>query len=120
MIYGFIAARDSELVHNLRQRPQVNASYADPAKNNYVSVHGKAELIEDKAKLDELWSDFYQMYFEGGKEDPNIQLIKIDAGGAEYWQGGGKVRTIFALAKTLISGQSLNEAELGTNETVKL
>lgn len=116
----FIAARDSELVHNLGARPQVNVSYADPIKNNYLSIHGTAELVEDSAKLDELWSEAHRIYFEGGKEDPNIQLVKIDSGGAEYWQSGGKIRTMFALAKTLISGSKLNENEVGKNATVKL
>ncbi|MGX9686712.1 pyridoxamine 5'-phosphate oxidase family protein [Deinococcus wulumuqiensis] len=116
----FIGAKDSEAVHDMRARPQVNVSYADTGSNNYVSVHGTAELVEDRAKLDELWSDMYDMYFEGGKEDPNVQLIKIDARGAEYWESGGKVRTLFALAKNLIPGQKAEAGELGKNETVEL
>lgn len=116
----FIGAKDSEVVHDVRSRPQVNVSYADTGSNNYVSVHGTAELIEDRAKLDELWSDMYDMYFEGGKEDPNVQLIKINAEGAEYWESGGKVRTLFAFAKNLIPGQRADASELGKNDTVNL
>ena len=116
----FIGAKDSEAVHDMRTRPQVNVSYADTGSNNYVSVTGTADLVEDRAKLDELWSDMYNMYFEGGKEDPNVQLIKINAEGAEFWESGGKVRTLFARAKTLIPGQKADASEMGRNETVKL
>lgn len=116
----FIGAKDSEAVADMRARPQVNVSYADTGSSNYVSIHGTAELVEDRAKLDELWSDMYNMYFEGGKEDPNIQLIKINAGGAEFWESGGKIRTLFALAKNLLPGQQAESGDLGKNETVKL
>ena len=116
----FIGAKDSEAVHDMRSRPHVNVSYADTGSSNYVSVHGRAELVEDRAKLDELWSDMYNMYFEQGKEDPNVQLIKIHAEGAEFWESGGKVRTLFALAKNLLPGQRAEPGELGKKETVKL
>lgn len=116
----FIGAKDSEAVHNLAARPQVNVSYADTGSNNYVSVTGRAELVDDAARLAELWSDMYTMYFEGGQQDPNIQLIKINAQGAEYWEGGGKVRTLFALAKSLLPGQKVEPGDLGTSGTVKL
>ncbi|WP_309572271.1 pyridoxamine 5'-phosphate oxidase family protein [Deinococcus sp.] len=113
----FIGGKDTESVHDMHARPQVNLSYSKPGDGEYVSVNGTAELVEDRAKLDELWSDFYKAYFEGGKEDPNIQLIKINAHGAEFWEGDGKVRTLFALAKGALTGE---QAHMGTNETFKL
>jgi general stress protein 26 len=113
----FIGARDSEAVADMRARPQVNLAYARPGDGEYVSVTGTAELVEDRAKLDELWSDFYKAYFEGGKDDPNVQLIKVHAHGAEFWEGDGKVRTLFQLAKGTLTGQ---HAHMGQNDTVKL
>ena len=113
----FIGSKDSEGVHDMGQRPQVNVSYSDPDGSNYVSLTGTAELVEDRAKLDELWSDFYKTYFEGGKEDPNIQLIRINAHGAELWEGPGKVKALYELAKGAVTGQ---RGDMGTNETVRL
>ena len=116
----FIGSRSSEAAADIRHNPQVNVSYADPGSSNYVSINGMAELVEDRAKLDELWSDMYNMYFEGGKEDPDVQLIKISANGAEYWESGGKLRTLFQLAKNFVPGQKAEAGDLGKNETVKL
>lgn len=113
----FIGAKDSEGVADMKARPQVNISFANPEKQKYLSITGTAELIEDQAKLDELWSDFYKAFFEGGKQDPNIQLIKISAHGAEFWEGEGKIRTLFQLAKGMIKGQ---QTDLGKNDTVNL
>lgn len=113
----FIVARDGEAVADIQARPQVNVSYAHPGKGAYVSLSGQAELVDDPAKLDELWSDAYKAFFPQGKADPNLQLIKIHARGAEYWEGDGKVRTLLELAKGLITGQ---QADLGEHDTVKL
>ncbi|MFC4452923.1 pyridoxamine 5'-phosphate oxidase family protein [Deinococcus sonorensis] len=113
----FIGGRDTETVSDIRSRPQVNVSYSD-AKNNYVSVSGRGQLIEDRAKLEELWTDFYKAYFPEGIDDPNIQLIKVEADGAEYWESEGRVRTMYKMARSAVTGQPAGH--MGTNETVKL
>ncbi len=113
----FIGGKDTAQVSAMRSHPQVNVSYARPDKGVYVSVNGTAELVEDRAKLDELWSDMYKAYFPEGKEDPNIQLIRISAHGAEYWESEGKVRSLIALARGLVKGE---EAHQGKNETINL
>lgn len=113
----FIGDRRSEAVQDIGARPQVNVSYSRPDKGEYVSLNGEASLPTDEAKLDELWSDFYTAYFEGGREDPNIQLIKVHANGAEYWESDGKIRTLFQMVKSAVSGK---QADTGSNETVRL
>ncbi len=95
----FIGAKDSGSVADIKGNPRVNVSYADTGKSTYVSVSGKAELVEDRAKLEQLWSDFYKAYFEGGIDDPNVQLIHVDATGAEFWEGDGKVKGLFQMAR---------------------
>ncbi|CAM3153693.1 pyridoxamine 5'-phosphate oxidase family protein [Deinococcus saxicola] len=113
----FIGGKDTEGVHDMGQRPQVNVSYSSPDDSNYVSLTGTAELVEDRAKLDELWSAFYKTYFEGGKDDPNVQLIKISAHGAELWEGPGKIKGLYELARGAVTGR---RGDMGNNETVNL
>ncbi|UQN06353.1 pyridoxamine 5'-phosphate oxidase family protein [Deinococcus sp. QL22] len=113
----FLGNKDAESTDDMRHRPEVNLSFSNPEKGNYVSLTGRAELVEDRAKLDELWNDFYKTYFEGGKEDPNIQLIKIHAHGAEYWESDGRLRSFIQMAKGAITGKQQN---MGKNDTVSL
>ncbi|AWN23719.1 general stress protein [Deinococcus irradiatisoli] len=112
----FIGSKESDLVHSLSKKPQVNLAYAESGKG-YVSLYGDAELIEDAAKLDELWSDFYKAYFPQGKTDPNIQLIKVAAKGAHYWESDGKLKGLFHMAKAAVTGGQPNH---GDSESVKL
>ncbi|WP_034383418.1 pyridoxamine 5'-phosphate oxidase family protein [Deinococcus sp. YIM 77859] len=114
----FIGGKDTEQVQCMAARPQVNVSYSDPGKNNYVSVSGVAELVEDRAKLEELWSDLYKAYFPQGIDDPNIQLIKVSAQGAEYWEGSGRMKALFQMARAAVTGKPATD--MGDNATVKL
>src|SRR6185295_17487875 len=52
----FFAGDDSALADELAQSPQVGLSYAAPDKDLYVSVSGRAELVHDRAKAEELWN----------------------------------------------------------------
>lgn len=113
----FIGSKDSDLVRSIPGNAQVNLGYSDTAGHNYVSINGKAELVNDKAKLDELWSDGYNAFFEQGKEDPNVQLIKVVGNGAQYWEGSGRVVSMIKMAKAAITGDT---AKLGETEGVKL
>lgn len=113
----FIGAKDSDLVRSIPGNAQVNLGYSDPASHNYVSINGKAELVTDKAKLDELWNDGYNAFFEQGKEDPNIQLIKVVGNGAQYWEGAGRITTFIKMTKAAITGTT---AKVGETEGVKL
>ncbi len=112
----FIGSKKSELVQNLPQNNQVNVAYAT-SSNDYVSMHGTGELVNDPALLDELWSPAYNAFFEGGKEDPDVQLIRITAHGAQYWEGDGTIVTLFKLTKAAISGET---EQLGTSHTTTL
>ncbi|RYY79420.1 MAG: general stress protein [Moraxellaceae bacterium] len=113
----FIGSKDSDLVRSIPGNAQVNLGYSDTAGHNYVSINGTAELVNDKAKLDELWSDGYNAFFEQGKEDPKIQLIKVVGNGAQYWEGSGRVVSMIKMAKAAITGDT---AKLGETEGVKL
>ena len=113
----FIGSNTTETVSDMQKRPQVNLAYSKPSDSAYVSINGTAELVTDPAKLDELWSDMYNAYFEGGKTDPRVQLIKINAHGAEYWDGPNKLVALYEMTKATLTGET---ADMGDNGTVRI
>jgi len=103
-------------VHEILENPQVNLSYADPHKNDYVSVTGTATLVKDKAKAKELWNPFYKAWFPEGLDDPHLGLLRVDVEKAEYWDSpNSKVVQLAGFVKALVTGQ---EAKGGENEKV--
>ena len=115
----FIGDKTSESVANIKNNPQVNLSYVSQQDKDYVSINGKAELVDDKDKLDELWSPVYNAFYEQGKEDPNVQLIKVVPHGAEYWLSGSSVVNMFKMTTAAVM-DGKKATNLGENNSVTL
>jgi general stress protein 26 len=39
----------------------------------------------DRAVVDRLWNRYVAAWFEGGKDDPKLALLRLDAESAEVW-----------------------------------
>ena len=81
----FFTNADSPKVWETQQHREANVAFADPNKNKYVSASGKATLVTDKAKIEELWKPAYKIFFPQGLDDPELALLKISVTKAEYW-----------------------------------
>jgi general stress protein 26 len=81
----FFTSKDSPKVAEIERNAHVLLCYANPEKNNYVSINGTARLVRDTAKQKELWHEFMRTWFPKGHDDPDIVLICVDVEEAEYW-----------------------------------
>ena len=115
----FIGHKPSETVDNIKQNPEVNLAYVTQESDKYLSISGTAELVEDEEKLNELWSVMYNAYFEQGKDDPKVQLIKVVPHGAEYWANGNAITSAVKMAAAALTDNAV-EKSLGENFSTKL
>ena len=81
----FLTARAAGKTGEIRDRQQVHLTYVSPSDNRYVWATGTATLVEDQAKVQELWHTGYRPWFPGGAASGNISLIRIRVEEAEYW-----------------------------------
>jgi general stress protein 26 len=72
-------------VGEVEQHSQVNVSYADADKQNYVSLSGTGEIVRDPAVVRAHWSEAMRTWFPKGKEDPDLAILKVSVDQAEYW-----------------------------------
>jgi general stress protein 26 len=108
-VVWFIAERHSEKVRNLSRDPRVNVAYA--SNDSWVSLSGAAEVVDDQARLAELWNMFTDAWLDGGPENPENILIKVSGESAEYWDTpGSKVTQLTNLVKAKVTGRRF-EAE---------
>mgnify|MGYP006382925101 FL=1 len=115
----FIGHTPSETVENIKTNPEVNLAYVSQDDKNYLSITGTAELVEDKEKLNELWSVMYNAYFEKGKEDPSVQLIKVTPHGAEYWANGNAITSAFKMTAAAVTETAV-EKSMGETFSIEL
>lgn len=117
VIWFFTSANEPK-VREIRDDDQVNVSYADPDKNNYVSVSGRATLVRDKVIAKELWNPFYKAWFPRGLDDPQLALLRIAVEHAEYWDSpNSKLVQLAGFLKAVITGKP---AKGGENQKVTL
>lgn len=114
----FAVGCDSGKVAEIAANPHVNVAYAAPARDVYVSVAGRASVVRDRAKVDEFWAPSMQAFFPGGKDDPNLCLIRVEADSAEYWDGHGKV--LGRVLHLMLSAVTDEPASLAENERIDL
>lgn len=85
----FFTAAGSGKIGELEADPDVNLAYAHPASHRYVSVRGRARVSRDRAAIDELWSVTQAIFFPGGKDDPNLVVLRVRVRDAAYWEPAG-------------------------------
>jgi general stress protein 26 len=83
----FFVRASSHAAGEIDGDPRVNLAYASPTRNTYVSVSGRARLVDNRAKVAELWTPALELYFQNGREDRDLVLLRVDVDGAEYWDG---------------------------------
>ncbi|AWH28764.1 MULTISPECIES: pyridoxamine 5'-phosphate oxidase family protein [Stenotrophomonas] len=114
----FATAADSPKVAEIALNPRVNVAYASTSKNTYVSVSGRARIVDDREKIEALWSPAMKLFFPGGKDDPNLRLIQVRAETAEYWEGPG---TLLGKALSFVlSAVQDDPSQLGDNGFIDL
>lgn len=116
-VLWFFTSRDSQKVDEVDEDHDVNVAFADQGKSTYISISGKAQVVRDVEKQKELWNPFVKIWFEG-PEDPNLVMLKVTPGQAEYWDSPSNKMVQFAgMIKALLTGKG---KELGENEKVSL
>lgn len=114
----FLTSASSHKAAEIRAQPQVNIAYVDAAKNRFVSVSGRASVRRDRAKIDALWSAADKVFFPGGKDDPDVTLLRLRIETAEYWDGPGTlVGKVFGFLAAAITGDA---DRMGQNQTLRI
>ena len=81
----FFTAKDNSIVQNLKRGDRAIATFASKGHELFATVHGRLTLDNDRAVIDRLWNRFVAAWYEGGKDDPKLALLRLDAERAEIW-----------------------------------
>ena len=109
----FFTARDSRKADEIQANAQALVTYSDRGTQNYVSISGRAFIEVDPAKAAALWTDMAKVWFPGGKDDPNLVLIRFEAEDAEFWDGPGPIGAALSSIQALMTGNAPTMGETG-------
>ena len=81
----FFTSTDSELVQRLDKPKRTVATFTSKGHDLFAAVHGQIQVDNDRRVIDALWNSFIAAWYEGGKDDPKLALIRLDPDHAEIW-----------------------------------
>ena len=95
----FFTAKDTELVQHIGRGGDAIATFASKGHDLFATMHGRLSLDNDRAVIDRLWNRYVAAWYEGGKDDPKLALLRLDPERAEIW---GDASSFVAGIKMLI------------------
>jgi len=84
----FFTFRDSGKVADVSADPTVELAYVATEKGTWVSVEGRADIVDDAACKEALWEDGLEQWFTNGPDDPEVVLLKVRADRVHAWANG--------------------------------
>jgi len=95
----FFASKDSEWAHWLNSGSKAIAHFAAKNHELFASVHGELSIDQERQTIDRLWNPFVAAWYQGGKDDPKLLLLRFDPEQAQIWLNEN---SLFAGAKILL------------------
>ncbi|WP_372785411.1 pyridoxamine 5'-phosphate oxidase family protein [Phenylobacterium sp.] len=95
----FFTSKETDLAQDLGARHRATAHFAAKGHDLFAAVDGVLFPDDDRATIDRLWSPFVAAWFEGGKDDPKLQLLRFEPERAQIWLND---HSLFAGVKMLL------------------
>ncbi|MES2097118.1 MAG: pyridoxamine 5'-phosphate oxidase family protein [Pseudomonadota bacterium] len=90
------------------------AQFVSKGHDFFACLAGSVRVDNDFAQIDKLWNKQVEAWFPGGKDDPNLALLRFDVSDAEMWETdmslSGKLKMLF--------GAKINPSEEGSHAKV--
>jgi general stress protein 26 len=102
----FITDKRSRKVSAIESGATTALLFQNDKDGSYLHLTGRAAVVEDRAKLEELYTTLQRTWFPKGLEDPDITLVRFDADEGNYWDSHDSyVRLAVAFAKSMVTGE---------------
>lgn len=108
----FFAGRDNRIAKG----GDAMAQFVGKGHDFFACLAGTVTTDNDPALIDKLWDNQVEAWFPGGRQDPNLTLLRFDIDSAELWETdvslSGRVKMLFG--GTIRSDESSSHAVVGS------
>lgn len=106
----FYTNRQNRLVNALSSTHDAVLSFEAKGHDLFACVHGSLTRDDDRAVIDRFWSPVVAAWYEKGKDDPDLALLRFDMGNAEIWSASSG-DFLHYMASSLLRGSAEPAAE---------
>lgn len=81
----FFSAKDVDLVRATGGGAPAMLHFASKGHDLFASVDGRLVPDNDRQTIDRLWNPFAAAWYEHGKDDPKLQLLRFEPRQGQIW-----------------------------------
>ena len=85
------------------------AHYASKDHKIFACIRGNLVPETDPAIIDKFWSNITEAWFDGGRNDPNLLMLRFELEDAEIWEGDESLLGKFKM----LTGMKISGEEMG-------
>ena len=108
----FFTGRD----HAIARGGICHASYIADDHKLYASLRGRLSEERDERVIDRHWSKAVAAWYDGGRDDPNLIMLRFDIADAEIWTSDTSIKGFFKM----LTGTKISPQEIGSHAEVTL
>lgn len=110
----FFSDRHCRKTEEILRHPDISLIFQNDKDHAYLHLFGKAQVVDDREKMKELYTPFLKTWFPEGMNDPRMTLIRFDTDRGEFWDSpGGALQLLAAFTKAIVTGQRAQGSEMG-------
>jgi len=81
----FFTSKDTDLARALGESHRAQIHFSSKGHELFAAVHGTLSSLDDRATIERLWNPWVAAWFEGGKDDPRLLLLRFEPERAQVW-----------------------------------
>lgn len=81
----FFTAKDTDIAQEIGDKHRAVVNFVSKGHDLFATIEGEIFSDNDSATIDRLWNRFVAAWFEGGKDDPKLQLLRFEPRDAQIW-----------------------------------
>jgi general stress protein 26 len=110
----FITDKRSRKVRAIEAAAFTTLLFQNDKEGSYLQLTGRASVVDDRQKLEQLYTTLQRTWFPKGLDDPDITLVRFDADEASYWDSHDSyVRLALAFVKSIVTGTPGKSGDAG-------
>ena len=112
----FLTDLEGHKLTEVEKFPHVSLAWADNGGHKYAVIAGEAEVLNDRAKIAELWEKFDKAWWDD-ETDPRIRFLKVTPDDGEVWDSPNM---IVSTAKMLVAAATGAKPNMGDTAKVSM
>lgn len=117
-VIWFVSSNETDLVRSLGLGEDAEYVVISQDHDVHASLRGKLCHLHNDTKLDDLWNPMVAAWFEKGREDPRIALLRFDTETADIWAStNSSLKLGFEVLRANLDPQ--HAPDIGTKATVR-